>query len=115
MLFEQMMTPCILLIPTKTPDGEGGYKEEFVNGSSFDAAIVFNNSTENDIAYKADEKARFTITTQSELPFAFYDVFKRIADGKIFRITSEVNNVTPTVASFRFRQFTAEEWRLPDD
>jgi hypothetical protein len=38
-------------------------------------------------------------------------VFKRLRDGKIFRVTSDGDDVvTPESASFHFAQVTAEEW-----
>jgi hypothetical protein len=44
----------------------------------------------------------------------FHDVIMRIADGKIFRITSDGDdNKTPKSATLDMRQVSAEEWSLP--
>lgn len=116
MLFETFMVPCIKLEKQMTADGEGGYQESWINGLTFEAAIVFNNSTEAKAANKATETPTFTITTQTDIPLNYYDVFKRVSDGKIFRLISGGEDLkTPDVATFRFKQFKAEEWRLPND
>lgn len=116
MLFETFMKPCVKMIKTMVSDGEGGQIETWTDGNAFNAAIVFNNSTEAKAADKATETPTFTITTQTDIPLNYYDVFKRVSDGKIFRLISSGEDLkTPDVATFKFKQFKAEEWRLPND
>lgn len=116
MLFETFMKPCVKMVKTMVSDGEGGQVETWTNGAGFDAAIVYDNSSEADIAYKANEQPKYTVTTQTDITFTYYDVFKRLTDGAIFRVLSGAENIqTPDVATFNFKQFKAEEWRLPND
>ena len=43
----------------------------------------------------------------------YHDVFRRIRDGKIFRVTSDGDDKhTPASANLNMRQVTAEEWSI---
>ncbi len=43
----------------------------------------------------------------------YHEVFKRLRDGKFFRVTSDGDDKhTPASASLNMRQVTAEEWEL---
>ena len=40
---------------------------------------------------------------------------KRVSDGKVFRVTSDGDDViTPPFATFSFHQVTAEEWEIAE-
>jgi hypothetical protein len=44
----------------------------------------------------------------------YHDVFRRLSDGKIFRVTSDGDDkFTPDTATLNMRQVTAEEWEPP--
>lgn len=112
-LFERMMTDCVRLVPANTEDGEGGRSTIWNQGAAFRADIVFNNSTEARRADKDGVKSLYTVTVPADVSFNYHDVFKRVSDGKIFRATSDGDDImAPSMASFHFRQFSAEEWRL---
>lgn len=112
-LFERMMTDCVQLEPVTEVDGEGGQSTTWNQGAAFRAAIVFNNSMEARRADKDGVKSLYTVTVPADVSFNYHDVFKRGSDGKVFRATSDGDDiVAPPMASFQFRQFSAEEWRL---
>ena len=112
-LFEDFKTECVLMEKTRTPDGEGGSTTEWDEGSPFMAAVVFNNSLEARAAEKQGVTNLYTVTTDKNTSLEYHDVFKRVSDDKIFRVTSDGDDAkTPDVASFAFRQVSAEEWKL---
>ena len=113
-LLQEAMESCNLLIKTIENDGYGGYITTWTEGAEFDAAIVFNTSIQAMQAEAAGVTSRYTVTTKKNLTLEFHDVFRRNADGKIFRVTSDGDDkYTPGSATLNMRQVTAEEWKLP--
>lgn len=112
-LIDEAMTTVVLMEKTRQPDGEGGFITEWVDGVHFDAAITFDTSMESRIAERQGVTSRYTITTGKNAKLEYHDVIRRLNDGKVFRITSDGDDVqTPSMASFQFLQVTAEEWVL---
>lgn len=114
-LLDEAMEKCILLDKTTAPDGYGGYTPTWVDGAEFYAAIVFDTSLEARVADKQGVTSLYTITTRRNLTLEYHDVFRRLKDGKIFRVTSDGDDkYTPGSANLDMRQVTAEEWSLPN-
>ena len=112
-LIDEAMTTVVLMEKTRQPDGEGGFITKWVDGVYFDAAITFDTSMESRIAERQGVTSRYTITTGKNAKLEYHDVIRRLNDGKVFRITSDGDDVqTPSMASFQFLQVTAEEWVL---
>lgn len=102
-----------MLDKVRVSDGEGGFTTSWQEGAEFDAAIVKDTSLEARIAEKDGLTNTYTVTTSANAALDFHDVFKRLSDGQVFRVTSNGDDKrTPSVASFQFEQVTAEEWRL---
>lgn len=98
---------------TTTPDGMGGFIPKWVDGAEFQAAIVKNTSMEARLAEKQGVTELYTVTVNKGIPLDYHDVFRRIRDGAIFRVTSNIaDSETPSVASFQIGQVTAEKWVL---
>lgn len=115
-LLDNEMTTCIMLDKTTTSDGYGGYITEWKEGAEIKCAIVLNNSMQARIAEKQDVTALYTVTTTKALNLQYHDVFKRAEDGKIFRVTSDGDDLkTPKGAGLNMRQVSAEEWSLPNE
>lgn len=113
-LLSEAMENCIMLDKTTIADGYGGYIQKYVPGAEFNAAITLNSSMEARIAQQQGVTALYTVTTTKTLNLQYHDVFKRIRDDKIFRVTSDGDDKhTPASASLNMRQVTAEEWSLP--
>lgn len=113
MLVEDFKEKCVLLEKKRTPDGEGGFNTGWVDGMEFDAAIVCDTSLQARIAEKQGVSSFYTVTTNINAKLEYHDVFRRLSDKKIFRVTSDGDDVrTPKIASFQFSQVTAEEWEL---
>lgn len=114
-LLSEAMENCIMLDKRTTADGYGGYITSWIEGAEFQAAIVLDNSIEARIAEKQGVTALYTITTKKAVNLQYHDVFRRLKDGKIFRVTSDGDdNHTPASANLNMRQVSAEEWELTD-
>lgn len=110
-LLSEAMTPCQFMHKTTQTDPEGGYITTWVEGAQFDAAITYDNSTEGRVAEKAGVTNLYTVTVDKSIALEYHDVFKRLSDGKILRVTSDgEDNQTPARASFAVRQVSAEEY-----
>lgn len=107
------MEPCVMLDKRTEPDGYGGTVSSYVNGASFNAAITFDTSMQARIADKQGVTSLYTVTTGRNMTLEYHDVFKRISDNKVFRVTSDGDDkYTPQAATLDMRQVTAEEWSL---
>lgn len=112
-MYEAFNESCILLDKKRIPDGEGGFAEQWTDSVNFEAAIAFDTSMEARIGAKQGVTSRYTVTVPRGFKLEFHDVFRRLSDGKIFRVTSDGDDkVTPPSASFSFSQVTAEEWNI---
>lgn len=114
-LLDETMDICQFLDKTRVPDGYGGVKTTWVDGAEFSAAITFDTSIEARVADAQGVTSRYTVTTRKDLTLEYHDVFKRLRDNKIFRVTSDGDDkFTPASASLNMRQVTAEEWEIPN-
>ena len=110
-LLESAMTDVVLLDKTTEPDGEGGFISSWKEGAPFKAAITFDSSLQARIAEKQGVTSLYTVTVKKNVMLEYHDVFKRLSDGKVFRVTSDSDDkYTPESASLDMRQVTAEEW-----
>lgn len=114
MLIDTMKEACTMLDKQTVSDGMGGFKTQWVDGATFLAAIIKDNTIQARVAEKQGVTEVYTVTVDKALPLAFHDVFRRDSDGATFRVTSNiVDSRTPKAASFQFGQVTAERWELP--
>ena len=112
-LIDEAMTPCVMIDRTTQPDGEGGTVTNWIEGAAFNAAITFDNSIEAKAAAVQGVTSLYTVTVPKRVKLEYHDVFKRLSDGKVFRVTSDGDDkITPERASFQFAQVSAEEFVL---
>ena len=110
-LLQEAYESCVMMDKQTTPDGVGGVITTWVEGSPFNAAIVFDSSMQARVAEKQGVTSLYTITTDKSIVMRFHDVFKRVSDGKVFRVTSDGDDKkTPKSSTLNMRQVTAEEW-----
>lgn len=113
-LIDEFKSTCVLLDKTREPDGEGGWITHWKESVKFIAAVVLDSTLEARIAEKQGVTGLYTVTTDKSITLEYHDVFKRLYDNKIFRVTSDGDDkVTPPSATLNMRQVTAEEYELP--
>ena len=112
-LYTEAQEACVMLRKAVSEDGYGGHTDTWTEGQKFDAAVVFTQSVESRPGEAASATNLYTVLTDRDFCLQFYDVFRRIRDGKIFRVTPNGDaKRTPKSAGLDMRQVTAEEWRL---
>ena len=112
-LLSEAMTTCVILNKQTEADGYGGYITTWVDGAEFKAAIVLDSSMQARIGEKQGVTALYTVTTTKALNLQYHDVFRRVEDGKTFRVTSDGDDKkTPASAALDMRQVSAEEFSL---
>lgn len=113
-LLSEAMASCVMLNKQTQSDGYGGYITTWIDGAEFQAAIVLDTSMQARIGEKQGVTALYTVTTVKALNLQYHDVFRRVEDNKIFRVTSDGDDKkTPPGAGLDMRQVSAEEWVLP--
>lgn len=95
------------------PDGRGGYTTGYVEGAEFDAVVEITNSLDETVAEQQGVTGVYDVTISRGIRLQFHDVFKRVSDGKIFRVTSKDDSETPSTTNLDIRKVRAEEWELP--
>jgi len=112
-LIDHMMESCVFMVQQRTPDGSGGYRTTWEDGKQFMAAIIRDTSAETRIAEAAGTVDAYTVTVSRPVHLEYHAVFKRLSDGKTFRITSDnAEKKTPSCTALDIAQSTAEAWRL---
>lgn len=112
-LLTESMDDCVLLDRTSASDGYGGVDYIWKEGAEFKATATLDTSMEARAANKQGVTSLYTVTTYRAMNLQYHDVFKRLSDGKIFRVTSDGDDKkTPKSAGLDMRQVTAEEWEL---
>ena len=112
-LLDEAMETCVFLNKQRVDDGYGGYTTTWTEGAEFKAAIVFDTSIEARLAQVQGVYSLYTVTTQRDLVLEYGEVFKRVRDNKIFKVTSDGDDkYTPPSARLDMRQVTAREWEI---
>lgn len=113
-LFREMQEPCQLIEKNRVPDGAGGFITTWTDGAKFNASVVCDTSMQARAAEKQGVTSMYTVTCEKTANLEYHDIFRRLSDGKIFRVTSDGDDKkTPPMATFQFSQVTAEEFTLP--
>ena len=112
-LWETQMEDCVMLEKTSEPDGEGGRRPVWRETLNFKAAITLSTSIEAVTAEAQGVTSRYRVHVYRPLTLEYHEVFKRLSDDKIFRVTSDGDDVkSPRTSSINMSVVTAEEWRL---
>jgi hypothetical protein len=113
-LLDSAFEDFVMLDKLTAPDGFGGMLTRYVEGATIPAAAVLMASPEATIAAALTNKESFTITTRKNVNLQYHDVLRRKSDGKVFRVTSDGDDLkTPDSASLNMRNVSAEEWSVP--
>lgn len=112
-LLQDAMEKCIMMDKVTTGDGYGGVITKWHEGAPFNAAVVLDDSIEAQTAMAQGVTGVYTVTTQKSINLQYHDVFRRVSDGKTFRVlTDGDDNKTPSGSSLNMRNVRAEEWKL---
>lgn len=114
-LISEMMEPCKILNRIRQDDPYGSWTDVWTEGASFNATIIKNSTTEATVAERQGISEIYTVVTAKGFPLAYHDVFRRMKDNAVFRVTSEsVDSEAPVRSSVKIEKVTAERWELPN-
>jgi len=112
-LLDSAFEDFVMIDRLTAADGFGGLLTRYVDGATIQAAAVLVASPEATIAQALTNKETFTITTRKNVNLQYHDILRRKSDGKIFRVTSDGDDLkTPASASLNMRNVSAEEWTV---
>ena len=112
-LLDDAYEPFAMMDKTSDLDEYGSIVRTWKEGAKIKAVATFDTSTEARVGAAQGVTSLYTITTPRAINLKYYEVIKRVSDGKIFRITSDGDDKkTPSSAHLDMRQVTAEEWKL---
>lgn len=113
-LLDSMMDDCVLLDRITSSDGVLGIISTWQDGASFKATIVKDSSTEAKLAEKQGVTEVYTVVTAKGSGLNYHDVFRRVSDGQVFRVTSnQADSEAPAASSVQIGKVSAERWVLP--
>ena len=113
-LLTQMMEPCQILNHVRTDDAYGGYRDAWEPGAKFMAAIAKDASPEMKVAEKQGLAEAYTVVVEQTFSLDYHDVFRRLNDGSVLRVTSRTKDSTAHPAStVKIARVTAERWEIP--
>ena len=114
-LLSQMAEDCRIMNHVRTDDAYGSYTETWTEGALFKATIIKNTTTEAQVAEKQGVSEMFTVVTGKDFLLDYHDVFKRVSDGQIFRVTSNgKDSEAPEASTVKIAKVTAEKWVIPN-
>lgn len=113
-LLSDAMETFFLYDKIRTQNSWGGFDTTWQIGISFQATAVKETTAQMKVAEAQGVKGLYTITTSRAITLEYHDVILRDRDKKVFRITSDGDDVaTPSSTTLDMRQVTAEEWQFP--
>lgn len=111
-----ILNDFVFMVKSLGPDGVGGQKKVWTEGATFTANVSKVTTSPMEVAEAQGAKATYRVTTPKTLVLDFHDVIKRKKDGKVFRITSDGDDMaTPDSSTLDMRIVNAEEWEIPNN
>ena len=113
-LLENAYEDFTILNKAIVDDGYGGLIPTWSDGATIKGVMVFDSSTQMKVAQAMGVTSSYTFTVRKSIELDYHTVVRRESDKKIFRLTSNSDDKkTPQEAGLDMRQYSAEEWSLP--
>jgi len=112
-LLNEFSQTFVMMEKTRTADGEGGFVNNWQQGVQFTMPQAHESTIQAQVAEKAGTASTYYFLPDKSMSFDYHDVFKRVSDGQIFRVTSPSGEeVTPAMSALNRTKITAEKWVL---
>lgn len=112
-LLDTMSEPCVMMDKVTAADGYGGTRVDWDQGAAFDAVVRKDSAPSQVVAQQQGVSEMFTVIVNRDVTLDYHDVFKRLSDGAIFRMTSSTKDAAaPGMSSAPIAKATAERWVL---
>lgn len=114
-LMDSFASDCVFLTKTIVGDSFGGYETVWADGVTFKASFEYSASAEMILAEKAGASRTYRIYVDKRLNLEYHDVFRRVEDGQVFRVTNAgTDRHTPESSTLDKRLIEIEKWVLPN-
>ena len=111
---ESMMDSCVMLDKTSRSDGMGGFDYVWTEGATFEATIIKLSNPAVTVAEMQGASEQYSVVVHAGVPLDFHDVFRRVRDGAIFRVTGYArDSEAPKASTKQIAKVNAERWALP--
>lgn len=112
-LIAESFVPCVIMDKTTIDNGYGFPTTVWKDGAPVECSIVLDGTVEQILAMQRNWTGSYTVTTNKGVIFYPGDVFKRLSDGKTFRVKSDGSeDATPEMSALNLRTVKAEEVKL---
>lgn len=113
-LLTSMMEEYVMLDKSTVSDGMGGFVPTWVAGASFMAFVRKESAPEITVAEQQGAKEMFTVVVPKGVPLEYHDVFRRVSDDEVFRVTSNtLDESAPSASTIAIARANCERWALP--
>lgn len=113
-LMESYIEDIVLIDETSVSDGFGGFDTAWTDGAEIQVAIVQPHDGSQTIANAIVGKQSITITTGTNITLKRDKYFRRVRNGKTYRIDHDnTDKLTPDDSELQWRVTTATEAALP--
>ena len=115
-LMDEYSVECTHLVKTFVPDGLGGYKTKWTEGTAFTAAWEYQDAPEITVAEQEGVARTYRIYVDKTLSMDFHDAFRRKDDDQVYRVINPgTDRHTPGFSMLNKRLVEVEKWELPTD
>lgn len=105
---------CVFLNKATVSDGYGGYKTAWTEGAEFEAVIIEDTSRDATVAGLEQSTDFWGVKVRNYVPLEYLSVFKRLSDGKVFRIRKQ-GMEAPRISAMEFKTLSAESYTPTED
>lgn len=112
-LLESMYEPYVMMDKVSVDDDVGTFKYTWVEGATFNGYVKKVNAPEVTIAEQQGVNELFIVIVPKPVPLEYHDVFKRLSDGAVFRMTSlTLDDAAPAASTVQIAKGNCERWEL---
>lgn len=111
-LLNDYMEDCVFMNAAVVLDEYGGYATTYSAGAPFSAIITENSSLQAETAGIEYSTSFYGIKVSNSVPLDFPMVFKRVKDGKTFRIKNSEGLNSPSFSPLDMKMLMAEEFKI---
>lgn len=113
-LLNEYTADCVFMNEAVVLDGYGGYITTWSEGAPFSAVITEDSSLQAETAGIEFSTSFYGIKVDKNVPLDFPKVFKRLKDGKTFRIRNSEGLKAPSFSPLNMKMMSAEEYSITE-
>lgn len=113
-LLDQYASECVILTKARVDDDVGGYVTTWTEDAHFTPAWEYMSASEVVVAEQQGTNRVYRIYVDKTLDLDYHEVFKRLEDGQVFRVTNPgTDRHTPATSRLNKRLVEVEKWAIP--